>query len=146
MVNATTNTKNKEDNRAMPNLEKAKDAGIQTVGKAKEVVASVGEMAGQAVSAVGKEADNLTASAGTGIKQLGDLIGEKAPHEGMLGNASQTVAKTLQEGGKYLEEAKLSGMAEDLTKMIQRNPIPSILVGIGVGIGLGLLLRRTLRS
>lgn len=134
-MSATTNMKNKEENRATPSLEKAKEA-----------VASVSAMASQAAAAVGKEADNLTASAGTGIKQLGDLIGEKAPHEGMLGSASQSVAKTLQEGGKYLEEAKLSGMADDLTKLIQRNPIPAILAGIGVGIGLGLLMRRTLRS
>jgi ElaB/YqjD/DUF883 family membrane-anchored ribosome-binding protein len=146
MVNATSNTKNKEENRTNPSLEKAKDIGSQTASLAKDAATSMGEMASQVAAAAGKEADHLTASAGTGIKKLGDLIGEKAPHDGMLGSASQTVAKTLQEGGQYLEDAKLSGMADDLTKMIQRNPIPAILVGMGLGVGMGLLLRRALRS
>jgi ElaB/YqjD/DUF883 family membrane-anchored ribosome-binding protein len=145
MMNAAS-PKLKEENRPNPLLEKAKEVGSQAVGKAKEAMASVGEMASKGVTAVGKEADNLTASAGAGIKKLGDLIGENTPHEGVLGNASQTVAKTLHEGGQYLEDAKLSGLAEDVTQLIKRNPIPAILVGIGVGIGLGLLLRRGLRS
>jgi hypothetical protein len=138
--------KAKEDNRATPLLEKVKDAGSQAADMAKAAAASVGEMASQTAAAVGKEANNLTAGAGTGIKKLGDLIGAKGPHDGVLGSASQAVAETLKEGGQYLEDAKLSGMFEDVTQLIRRNPVPALLVGIGLGIGMGLLLRRVLRS
>src|SRR5258708_5576004 len=128
MASATAQPKDKkEDNHSKEPLEKAKDAGAQAAEKAKEAVASMGEMAQQTAAAVGKKADDLTATAGADIQKLGDTIGEKAPHEGVLGKASQAVAHTLQEGGKYMEEAKLSGMAEDLTRLIRQNPIQALL-------------------
>jgi ElaB/YqjD/DUF883 family membrane-anchored ribosome-binding protein len=33
-------------------------------------------------------------------------------------------------------------MAEDITEMIRRNPIPAMLVGVGIGFLLGKLFRR----
>jgi hypothetical protein len=60
----------------------------------------------------------------------------------MLGKASEAVASTLEKGGSYLQDKNLSGMADDVTEMIKRNPIPAVLIGVG----LGFLLGRTLRS
>jgi hypothetical protein len=125
----------------------------QAADKAKEAAASVGEMAGHAASAVGamagqaacevgQKVDDLAASAGVGIQELGDKLSKNAPQEGLLGSASQTVARTVKDGGKYLEGAKLSGMAEDVARLIRRNPIPAVLIGIG----LGWFLSRKLRS
>jgi hypothetical protein len=122
-------------------LDKAKEAGAQAVDKAKEAVASVGEMASQGAAAFGKKADDLTATAGSDISKLGDRLSQNTPHAGMLGHASQAVAETIKEGGHYLEEAKLSGMADDVTKLIQRNPVPAVLIGIGIGFILGRAMR-----
>ena len=116
----------------------------QAVGKAKEVAASAGEMASHATSAVGamasraacdigKEADNLTASAGTCIEGLGDRLSKNAPHTGILGNTSQAVAGAVRDSGEYLQGAKLSGMTEDVAHLVRRNPIPAILIAIGLG-------------
>jgi hypothetical protein len=52
------------------------------------------------------------------------------------------VAETLESGGRYLKEEGLEGMAEDLTDLIRKNPIPAVLMGIG----LGFLLARLTRS
>lgn len=120
------------------------DEWTQAAGKAQEAVASVGEMASHAGSAVGamanqaacdvgKKADQITASAGVGIQELGDRLSQHAPHAGVLGSASQAVAKTVRDGGEYLEGAKLSGMTEDLAQLVRRNPIPAILIAIGLG-------------
>jgi len=141
MANPTTSAKGREENRTNPTLEKAKDVASQAMDKAREGAATVGHMASQAASAVGKTADNLASSAGTGIKNLGETLRENAPREGMLGNASQTVANTIKDSGRYLEEAGLSGVAEDLTEMIRRNPVPAILIGIGVGFLIGRAMR-----
>jgi hypothetical protein len=137
---ANTTTANKGTNPSQ-SLDKAKDAGYQAVDKAKDAASAVGEMASHAASAAGKVADNLTASAGSGIKNLADTISEHTPREGLVGSASQAVASTLKQGGKYLEESGLSGMAEDVTEMIRRNPVPAVLIGIGVGFLLGRALR-----
>jgi len=141
MSTTTHNPRIKEDDKTNEPLEKAKEAGAQAVEKAKEAVASVGEMAGQAVCAVGKTADNLTASAGSDIKKWGDTLSEKSPHRGLVGHASQAVADTLKDGGHYLEEAKLSGMTEDITKLIQRHPVPAVLIAVGIGCMLGRAMR-----
>ena len=120
------------------------DEWTQAAGKAKEAVASVGEMASHAGSAVGamasqtacdvgKKADELTASAGVGIQGLSDRLSKNAPHSGVLGNASQAVAKTVRDGGEYLEGAKLSGITEDVAQLVRRNPIPAVLIAIGLG-------------
>lgn len=141
MSSALHTHKGKQDDKDHEPLEKAKEAGAQAVEKAKEAVASVGEMAGQAVAAVGKKADDLTAAAGSDIKHWGDAIGAKSSHQGLVGHASQAIADTLKDSGHYLEEAKLSGMADDVSKLIQRNPLPAVLVGLGIGFLLGRALR-----
>jgi len=122
--------------------EKAKDVAQQAGDKAKEAASTVGDMASSAASSVGKTADKWTSATGSGMKNLGDTLEEKGPHGGMLGSASHAVASTLAEGGKYLEREGLSGMMEDVTNLVRRNPMPAILVGIG----LGYLIGRTLGS
>jgi len=122
-------------------MDKVKDAGAQLMEKAKEATTSVGDMASQAASNVGKKADDLTATAGADIAKWGDALSEKAPHSGLMGQASQAVAGTLRDSGHYLEEAKFSGMADDVAKMVQRHPMPAILIGIGIGFLLGRALK-----
>jgi ElaB/YqjD/DUF883 family membrane-anchored ribosome-binding protein len=122
-------------------MDKAKDVAGQAVDKAREAASSVGQMVGNAASNVGRKADDLTHSAGTGIKNFGDTIRENAPREGMIGQASKTVADTTKQVGRYLEEEGLSGMFDDMTNMIKRNPIPAILVGVGLGVLIGRVMR-----
>jgi len=121
--------------------DKAKEVGTHLAEQAKDAACSVGEMAGQAASTVGKKANDMTASAGGNIKNWGETIASKAPHEGVLGQASQAMADTLTEGGRYLQEAKISGMADDFVNMIRRNPVPAILLGVGVGFILARAMR-----
>jgi hypothetical protein len=109
---------------------------------ASHAVGDVSRMASQAVCDVGKKADDLTASAGAGMKQVGERISRSVPQEGMLGSASQAVARTVREGGEYLEEAKFSGLAKDLAHVVRQNPIPSVCLALG----LGWLLARRLRN
>jgi hypothetical protein len=67
---------------------------------------------------------------------------ERGPQDGMLGTASGAVADRLDTAGRYLQEEGLVGMAEDVTELIRRNPIPAMLVGIGLGFMLARLFRR----
>jgi len=120
---------------------KVKEAGAQAVGKAKEAVGSVGDMAVETVSAVGKKADDLTAAAGHGIKEFGETVGRKAPHDGLTGQASQAVAETIKESGDYLEKHKLSGMAQDVEQIVKNHPIPALLICLGIGFCVGRVMK-----
>jgi len=120
---------------------KVKDAGAQVLGKAKEAVGSVGDMASETACAVGKKADDVTASAGHEIKEFGSTIAKKGPQEGFAGQASHAVADTIQTSGKYIEDAKLSGMAHDVEHVIKTHPIPALLICVGIGFCIGRAVR-----
>jgi len=140
MANSGSATKDQGQGRTF--TEKAKDIAQQAGEKAKDAASSVGDMVSSAASSVGKTADKWTSATGSGMKNLGETIEEKGPQGGFLGSASHAVASTLEEGGKYLQQEGLSGMMDDVTNLIRRNPVPAILVGIG----LGYLIGRTLGS
>ena len=103
-------------------VEKAKDVGKDVSTKAGEIAKNVGQTAEDAVSSVGGQ-----------MKSLAGTIRQKAPHEGIVGSTASAVASTLDSSGAYLQEHNLHGMAEDMTDLIRRYPIQSVLVGIGVG-------------
>jgi hypothetical protein len=121
---------------AEPNvLEKARDTAV-------DVASTVAEKVGDAASYVGKKADTATSALGSGMKNLGGTIREHTPSSGVVGSATGAVADAMETSGRYLQEHGLSGIGEDLTNMIRRNPIPALLVGIGVGF----LIARATRS
>jgi uncharacterized protein YjbJ (UPF0337 family) len=98
---------------------------------AEEVASSAATMASQPISAVGEK-----------IGSLAGVIRQKAPHEGAVGTAATTVAEKLDAAGSYLQEKDLDHMMTDLSSMIRRYPVPSLLVGLGIGY---LLARSTRR-
>ncbi len=113
--------------------EMATHAASAVGAMASQAACDVGTMASQAACEVGKRADDVTANAGAGIRGFGDTLAKNTPHSGMLGSASQAVAKTVHDGGEYLEHAKLSGMTEDIVQLIKRNPIPAVCIALGLG-------------
>jgi hypothetical protein len=110
--------------------------------KAKETARDAANKAGDMAKNVGNKAEDAVSSVGGQMKSLAGTIREKAPHEGIVGSTASAVANTLDSSGAYLQEHNLSGMAEDMTEVIRRYPIQSLLVGIGVGF----LLARATRS
>jgi hypothetical protein len=113
--------------------DKAREAAANVGEAASRAVTTAGEMANQAACNVGHTADDLAASAGAGIKGIGDKLSHNAPHTGMMGSASQAVAQSVHDGGQYMQDAKLSGMVEDVAQIIRRNPFPAVFIAIGLG-------------
>jgi len=129
-------------------LENAKEAGRDALSKGKEMGTQAAEavreqgknavdMAKDAACAVGKKAEDATAAAGHGIAGFGERIAEKGPHSGFAGTAAQTVGDTLQKGGHYIEEQKISGMASDVADMVKAHPIPIVVAALGIGFLIG---------
>ena len=85
----------------------------------------------QPISAVGEK-----------IGSLADVIREKAPHEGAMGTAATAVAEKLDVAGSYLQEKNLNHVLNDVSSMIRRYPVPSLLVGLGIGYILARSTRR----
>ncbi len=93
-------------------------------------------------AAAAEKVEGARESVGGGVESLADKIRDKGPHSGMLGKASGAVADQLESAGSYLREHSFKDMGNDITNLIRRYPIGSLLVGLGVGF----LLARGLRS
>jgi hypothetical protein len=122
--------------------QQARETASNAMDTAKDVAAAAGKKASEAASYVGQKAEDATTAVGSSMKSLAGTIRDSGPHEGMLGNASSAVASTLESGGRYLEQHGLKGIGEDLTNVIRRNPIPTLLIAVG----LGYLVARATRS
>src|SRR5437588_9669172 len=91
-------------------------------GEAHSIAATVAEKADDAVGAVG-----------CGIRSIADTLRDKGPEEGVLGTVTSQTAQTLDSAGRYLRDEGVTGMAEDVTNLIRRNPGPALLLGLGLG-------------
>lgn len=122
--------------------DKVQDTAHAFTERAGEMASNVAHRTGEMASTVGKKVDSGVSAAGSGMQSFADTVRERGPSSGMLGSATSAVADTLENTGEYLESHGLSGIAEDLTGLIRRNPIPALLIGIGVGF----LIARATRS
>jgi hypothetical protein len=134
--------KTKAQEAASGMAEKAQEAASGMTERAKEMASAAAGSARDVASNLGQRAEDATAVVGGGMKSLAGTLRENAPREGTFGSATSSVADVLERGGEYLQEEGLSGMAEDVTNLVRRYPIPALLIGIGIGF----LLARTTSS
>jgi ElaB/YqjD/DUF883 family membrane-anchored ribosome-binding protein len=123
----------------------AKDAASDVSNKAQEWAGNVADKAQDTASAVVHKTDDGIAAVGHQMNALGGRVRDAASPNGAMGSAAKVVADELQAGGHYLEEHGLEAIGKDLTDVVRRHPIPSILVGFGIGclIGMTMLQRRS---
>jgi isopentenyl phosphate kinase len=124
----------------------ASAVGQAVAQKAGEFGHTVAEKASEVGSTIGHKAEDATAAAGRGMENLADKVRDNAPQSGVLGNAGRSVASALDTAGHYVEDKNLSGMMQDVTALVKRNPIPALLIGLGVGFLIGRALSSSSRS
>jgi DNA polymerase I-like protein with 3'-5' exonuclease and polymerase domains len=77
-------------------------------------------------------AREVTSEFGHHMKEFGEKIRQKSPHE-TVRNTTNKVADRLESAGAYLEEKNLDGMLDDVAGVIRRYPLQSLLAGIAIG-------------
>lgn len=117
------------------------NAASQAGEKAQQAASTAMNKAQELASTASKHVDEATAALGERVRSAAGSLRERGPHEGMLGTATGAVADSLEHTGRYIQEEGLVGMAEDVTELIRRNPIPAMLVGVGIGFMLAKLFR-----
>jgi hypothetical protein len=121
--------------------ELASAVGHAATGMAKDAAATVAQKASDVAATVGRTATDATSSVGSGLKSFGQTVRERGPHDGMMGSATSAVAGTLESSGRYLQEEGLQGMADDVSNLVRRYPLQSVLIGIGIGFCLARVTR-----
>jgi len=122
--------------------DKAANAAAAVGHKAQDLAANAGHKAQEFAASAAEKAENAMGAVGSQMTRLAGTIREKAPHEGPLGTAATTVAENLQAGGRYLQEHDLADMSKEVTQMVRKHPLPSLLMGFGLGCLLGMTLSR----
>jgi len=130
-------TKDDVRERTQDMMEKGKQGIQQAAEKGRDMAQTAADKAREMGTAVRDRVESGVTSVGSSIRSAADTIREHVPEGGMLGSAASQLTGTLENTGRYLEERGVSGAAEDLTTLIRRNPVPSVLIGIGLGILLG---------
>lgn len=110
-----------------------RNAAGYVADQAKDAAANASKGVASAGSYLDKKAEDATSVLSGGLKAAGEVIRHNAPHDGRLGQASAAVAQTLTDTGSYLEREGFEGIVGDVTTLIKKNPIPSLLIGIGLG-------------
>jgi len=110
---------------------KAQDWASKVANKAQETASAVVDKTNDGIAAVGHQ-----------MNALGGTVRKAAPQDGVIGSAATTVADKLQAGGRYLEGHGLQDMGKDITSLVRRYPLQSVLLGFGLGCLLGMTLRR----
>jgi uncharacterized protein YjbJ (UPF0337 family) len=106
----------------------------QSVAKnASQTMSDVKNKAQDLGSTVTEKAGNATTSLGGGMTSLAGVIRQNAPAEGTVGSAASAVAERLDAAGSYLQENGFENMARDLSGVIRRYPLQSLLIGFGLG-------------
>lgn len=114
--------------------EKASEAGKYVSDMAKSARSSAQHSAEKAASYMGEQAGNARSAVGSGIKSMSESLKSAAPQEeGMMHDAACSVADSLESCGQYIADHDFAAMSEDVTNVIRRNPIPSVLIAAGVG-------------
>lgn len=99
-------------------------------------------VAGGAASYLGQKSEIAAAVVGSGLKSLGNTLRAHAPETGTVGQASATMAESLETTGRYLRGERLGIVVGGMTNLIRRNPISAVLIGVGVGV---VICRATMR-
>ena len=125
---------------------KAEDVAADVSHKAQDWAGNVADKAQETAAAVVHKTDDGIAAVGHQMNALGGKVREAAPHNGAIGSAATAVADELQAGGHYLEGHGVEAIGKDLTDVVRRHPIPSLLVGFGIGclVGMTLLQKKEL--
>lgn len=111
-------------------------------GAAKDLASTAADKARDLGQQAGAKADDALHSVGQGMSSLAGTLRQNAPQGGMLGSAAGTVAGQLESGGRYLSEHDIGDIGADVTNIIRRYPIPTLVCVFGIGFLMGGALRR----
>jgi hypothetical protein len=108
--------------------ETAQDLKTRLSDASQTAKAKTSELATQTAA----KAREVTSEFGHHMKEFGEKIREKSPHESVR-NTANKVADTIESAGAYIEQKNLDGMLDDVANVIRRYPLQSLLAGIAIG-------------
>lgn len=136
---AANDVKGKVQEMASSVTQQVQDVASKVSNKAHDWAGNVADRAHESAAAV----NDGIAVVGQRMNALGGTVRDAGPRSGAFGPAASAVADELQAGGHYLEAHDLKDIGKDLTDVVRRYPIQSVLAGFGIGCLIGMTLLRS---
>jgi hypothetical protein len=89
-----------------------------------------------------QKTDHLAQTVGEHVEAAAEVVRDRLPQEGRMGQASTLLSDQLARAGRYLQRDGVRGLVGNMKTMIRQYPMQSLLLGAG----LGYLLSRFHRS
>lgn len=115
------------ESRAREALNSGIESGRQVVDEVKNAVNAGVPAAQEKMGAVIDKAKETASNVAGSVSNAASYAGQKAE------DATSKVGAALESTGHYLKEDGLHHMADDLSNMVRRNPVPAMLLGVGLG-------------
>jgi len=124
---------------------------IQSFGnQVAETATSTAEKVSSVAEDMGNRAKDLASQAYRQAESAGNYMSERADDATMAvgerlkaaGDVSSNVGRRLKETGDYVEQRGAQGLAADMSELVRKNPVPSVLIGIATGFLFATLLFR----
>jgi ElaB/YqjD/DUF883 family membrane-anchored ribosome-binding protein len=116
--------------RVQDNVEDATDDLRST--DASQIADTVKQKASDVGQQVTATTDAALNTAGQRIEHFASSVRTNAP-SGTAGEVATKAADALEQSGQYLQQTSTSNLVSDVTDLVRRRPIPSLLVALGVG-------------
>jgi len=100
-------------------------------GKRDRLLGLLQQKYGMAKDKAEEQLNQFTSSSADWVSQAKEKVGQA------VGQAKEKVTEVVKEGKEYFQNTNIPDMATDLRKLIERNPIPSVLLGLGLGFLIG---------
>lgn len=117
--------------------------GNNPSSRIQEAAENVVDQTQQAAAAVGNKAEGAMHSVGERLQNFAEVVRNKAPQEGIVGEAASGIADTMKSSGQYLQNKTMKDLADDATECVRRHPVAAMLVGLGLGFLLAQATRRS---
>ena len=87
----------------------------------------------QTASVLAQKTDHVAQTVGENVEAAAEVVRDRLPQEGRIGQASNLLSDQLARAGRYLQREGVRGLVGNLETMIRQYPMQSLLLGVGLG-------------
>jgi len=113
-----------------------KEEATSALGKVGETVSKVAENVTKVAENVSQGAQQMASKAYESAQQAASRAADS------VSGGIKSVTHGVESAAEYVHDKGVSGMADDITGIIRRHPLPAVLVALGIGFMLASVTRR----
>ncbi|WP_447985880.1 hypothetical protein [Nitrospira sp. Nam74] len=96
----------------------------------------------QAASTLANKAEQVTQTLGANVEAAAEVVRDRLPQEGRMGQASAVLSDQLSAAGRYLQQQRLRDMMATMENTVRQYLVQALLLGAGLGYLLSRLHRK----